>query len=332
MVAIESTTRNSLCNRSRHLPTSSTRKVEVAYIFPGQGSQYVGMGKDLYDNFPTAREVFDKANEILKFDIKKLCFEGPQEELSTTQNSQPAILTTSIAALKAYESSTLLNQYIPRFSLGLSLGEYTALVAAESISFEDALVLVRRRGEFMEEASRKNPGTLACIIGMDLDIVETLCKGIGCEIANLNCPGQIVVSGRTKNIELLASLAKAKGAKRVLMLDVNGPFHSSLMTLARDKLKDFIDKAQILLPRLSFISNVDAKIQGDPVKIKENLISQVNSKTLWEESVRLVVASGIKTFLEIGPGQVLKGLLKRIDPKLEVKNIGSQKDLQSLPI
>ena len=302
--------------------------VEAAYIFPGQGSQYVGTGKDLYDNFPAAREVFDKANEILKFDLKKLCFEGPQEELSTTQSSQPAILTASIAALKAYESSELFNQYIPKFSLGLSLGEYTALTAAGSLSFEDALVLVRKRGEFMEEASRKNPGKMACIIGMEREAVETLCKGIGCEIANLNCPGQIVVSGKTTNIELLAGLAKDKGAKRVLILDVSGPFHSSLMTPARDKLKIFIEKPQFQPPKISFVSNVDAKVQTDPARIKENLIAQVNSKTLWEDSVKLVAASGIKQFLEIGPGQVLKGLLKKIDPKLAVKNIATSQDLQ----
>jgi len=300
--------------------SDGNRMVEVAYIFPGQGAQAVGMGKDSYDNFPAAKEVFDKANSVLKIDIKKLCFEGPQEELSTTANSQPAILTASIAALRVYESSAFAGQFTPRFSLGLSLGEYTSLVAAESISFEDALTLVRKRGELMEEASRKNPGKMACILGMDINAVEDLCKGIGCEIANLNCPGQVVVSGKTNNIELLAGLAKNKGAKRVLMLDVSGPFHSSLMTPARDKLKDYIDKIQFLPPKLNFISNVDALGQTDPAKIKANLIAQINSKTLWEESVKLVARSGIKVFLEIGPGQVLKGLLKKIDPKLEVKN------------
>lgn len=301
--------------------------VDSAFIFPGQGAQYVGMGKDLYDNCPPAREVFDKANTILKFDLKKLCFEGPQEELQATHNSQPAILTASIAALKVFESSAVYSQFVPKFSLGLSLGEYTALVAAGCISFEDALVLVRKRGELMEDASRKNPGKMACVIGMDIKQVEELCKGFGCEIANLNCPGQIVVSGKTNNIELFASLAKDKGAKRVLMLEVSGPFHSSLMTPARDKLKDYIEKVQILPPKVSFISNVDAMAQTDPARIKENLISQVNSKTLWEESIRAVSQSGIKTFLEIGPGQVLKGLLKKIDPKLEVKNIGTLQDL-----
>jgi [acyl-carrier-protein] S-malonyltransferase len=300
-----------------------------ALIFPGQGAQVVGMGKDLYYACPQAREVFDKANAILKFDLKKLCFEGPKEELSTTNNSQPAILTASVAALKAFESSGLYAAYAPKFSLGLSLGEYTALVAAGSISFEDALILVRKRGDFMEESSRKNPGKMACVIGMELKAVEELCRGIGCEIANLNCPGQVVVSGKSNNVELFAGLAKDKGAKRVLMLEVSGPFHSSLMTPARDKLKDHIDKVQILPPNLQFISNVDAKAQADPVKIKENLIMQVNSKTLWEESVKLVAQSGVKTFLEIGPGQVLKGLLKKIDPKLGVKNIGTAQDMQA---
>jgi len=302
------------------------RMVDAALIFPGQGAQFVGMGDDLYKNFPQAKEVFDKANSLIKVDIKKLCFEGPAEDLSTTANSQPAILTASIAALRVFEASPLWADIVPKFSLGLSLGEYTALVAAGSISFEDALVLVRKRGELMDDASRKTPGKMACVIGMEIPLVESLCKGLGCEIANLNCPGQIVVSGKTTNIELFASLAKEKGAKRVIMLDVSGPFHSSLMTPARDKLKDFIDKVNILPPKIPFISNVDAKIQTDPIRIKENLIAQVNSRTMWEESIKTVAGNGIKTFFEIGPGQVLKGLLKKINPKLEVKNIGTAQD------
>ena len=302
--------------------------VDAGFIFPGQGAQFVGMGKDLYENFPQAREIFDKAGAILKFDLKKLCFEGPQDELSATKNSQSAILTTSIAALRAFEASAIYGEFTPRFSMGLSLGEYTALVAALSISFEDALILVRRRGELMEEASRKNPGKMACVMGMDMPAVEELCKGLGCEIANLNCPGQVVVSGKTDNIELFSGLAKDKGAKRVIMLDVSGPFHSSLMASARDKLKDYIEKVRFDAPRIPFISNVDAKVNADPEKIKANLISQVSSRTLWEESMRFASRAGIKTFLEIGPGQVLKGLAKKIDPKLEVRNIGTSQDIQ----
>ena len=301
--------------------------VDAAYVFPGQGAQYVGMGKELYDKSPAAKAAFDSASGLLKIDFKKLCFEGPQEELSSTENSQPAIFITSIAALKAYESSAFYSQFRPKFSLGLSLGEYTALVAAGSVSFEDALVLVRKRGELMAEASRKNPSKMACVIGMELGAVEELCKGIGCEIANLNCPGQVVVSGKTANIELLAGLAKDKGAKRVVMLDLSGGFHSSLMASAREKLAPYIEKIQVAPPKLSFISNVDANVHADPARIKGNLISQVTSKTLWEASVRLVTASGIKEFLEIGPGQVLKGLIRKIDPKLEVKTIGTAEDL-----
>ena len=310
--------------------SDSNRMVDAALIFPGQGAQYVGMGKDLYENYPQAKEVFDKANDILNIDIKKLCFEGPKEELVTTRISQPAILTASIAALKAFEASSYYPQITPKFSLGLSLGEYTALVAAGSIRFEDALILVKKRGELMEEASNKNPGKMACVIGMEINSVETLCKGIGCEIANLNCPGQVVISGKTANVELFTSLAKEKGAKRVLMLDVSGPFHSSLMISARDKLKEYIEKIQISQPNLAFVSNVDAKLQNDPAIIKENLITQVNSKTRWEESIKVVAGNGVKLFIEIGPGQVLKGLLKKIDPKLEVKNISTYQDIQSL--
>jgi len=306
--------------------------VDTAYIFPGQGAQAVGMGKDLYDNFPAARETIDRANTILKFDLKKLCFEGPAEELSTTSNSQPAILAVSIAALRAFQASEIFAQYTMKFSLGLSLGEYTALVAAGSLSYEDALVLVRKRGELMEEASRKNPGKMACVMGLDTKTIEELCKGFGCEIANLNCPGQVVVSGKTNAVELFASFAKDKGAKRVIMLDVSGPFHSSLMTYARDKLQDYINKIQFLAPNLSFVSNVDAAIQTDVAVIKENLIKQVNTKTMWEESIRTVAGSGVTTYLEIGPGQVLKGLLKKIDPKLIVKNVSTAQDLAPVTV
>ena len=312
--------------------SAGNRMVDTAYIFPGQGAQFVGMGKDLYDNFPAAREVLDKANGILKFVLKNLCFEGPQEELSTTSNSQPAILAASIAALKAFEASGLAAQYTPKFSLGLSLGEYTALVAAGCISYEDALVLVRKRGELMEEASKKNPGKMACVIGMEQAAIEELCKGFGCEIANLNCPGQVVVSGKTNNIELLASFAKDKGAKRVIMLEVSGPFHSSLMAPARDKLQDHINKIQFQAPKLSFVSNVDAAVQTDVAVIKDNLIKQVTTRTMWEESIKKVAASGISSYIEIGPGQVLKGLLKKIDPKLIVKNIGTAQDLAPVAV
>ena len=297
---------------------------KVAYIFPGQGAQYVGMGKELYEAYPEAKDIFDKANEILKFDLKKICFEGPQEELTATSNSQVAILVHSIASLKVLESSP--QKFELGFSLGLSLGEYSALVAADALSFEDGVKLVRKRGQFMEKAALKNPGKMACIIGMEPDELEKLCKGFGCEIANLNCPGQVVISGSTSSVELTANMAKEKGAKRVIMLEVSGAFHSSLMDPARDKLEVEINSVTFNKPKCPIISNVTATPTEDTEEIKRNLITQVNSKTLFEASMRYVASQGIKTYLEIGPGAVLKGLIRKIDKALQVKNIEKPSD------
>ena len=301
--------------------------VEAAYIFPGQGAQYVGMGKELYESYPQSREVFDKANEILKFDLAKLCFEGPKEELTATSNSQVAILVHSVAALKVLST---VHEFNPKFALGLSLGEYTALVASESLTFEDGLKLVRKRGQFMQQACEKNPGKMASIIGMELDEVEKLCKGFGCEIANLNCPGQVVVSGSASSVELASSIAKEKGAKRAVMLDVSGAFHSSLMTSAKEKLEKEINSVTFNPPKFPVISNVTAKPTQNPEEIKKNLVEQVNSRTLWNDSVQYVASQGIKTYLEIGPGTVLKGLMRRIDKSLNVINLEKPADFSTL--
>lgn len=298
--------------------------VDVAYLFPGQGSQYVGMGKELYDACPAAKEIFDKANEILNFDLTKLCFEGPKKDLTITSNCSVAILTHSIAALRVLETTRTQEQeqYIPKFALGLSLGEYSALIASGSLSFEKGLSLVQKRGKFMDMAAKKNPGKMVSIIGMTLEQVEEVCKGIGdLEVANLNCPGQIVVSGKTTNIELLAGLAKDKGAKRAIILDVSGAFHSSLMTPAREKLEKEIEKVTFNAPAYPIISNVTAKPTQDPAEIKQNLITQVNSRTVFGASIRHIAEQGIKTYLEIGPGTVLKGILRKIDKSLQVINI-----------
>ncbi len=299
--------------------------VDVAFIFPGQGSQYVGMGKELYESFPEAKEVFDSADKILKFPLTKLCFEGPKEELTETQNSQVAILVHSLASLRVLEAK-FPEKFFPKFSLGLSLGEYTALVAAGALSLEDAIKLVRKRGQYMQQASEKNPGKMASILGMDPGELEKLCKGFGCEIANLNCPGQVVISGSASSVELTANMAKEKGAKRAIMLEVSGAFHSSLMTSAKEKLEKEIETVTFNAPKFPVISNVTAKPAETPDEIKQNLITQVNSTTLWNDSVQHVMGQGIRTYLEIGPGSVLKGLLRKIDKALEVMNFEKPAD------
>ena len=314
-------------------------------LFPGQGSQSVGMGKQLYETQAAARWVFDKANEVLGRDIKKLCFEGPEADLQTTDNSQPAIFTTSIATLNVliekvkggpvgdegrefFTNDDIKN--IGSIAMGLSLGEPTSLVASGAMSFEDGLKFVENRGRFMEEASKKNAGKMACIMGLDLVKVEEICKGIGCQVANLNCPGQVVISGAATKVELASELAKNAGAKRAIMLKVSGAFHSDLMASAKDKLKKVLDDIEINEPVIDFISNLDAEVTRDPEKIKENLVNQLDNKTLWEASVKKASSMGITEYLEIGPGMVMKGLLKKIDNSLKVSSLHTTEDIDSL--
>ncbi len=307
----------------------------ICYIFPGQGSQYVGMGKDLYDNSAEAKTVFDQAEKILPgLSLKKLCFEGPIEKLTETANSQVAILVTSIAALQALGAVGTAQCAVPTLKAGLvccaglSLGEYSALVASGALEFQDAVRLVRRRGELMEEAARNNPGTMASILGMSAEDLKEVCMEAGAEIANLNSPGQIVISGKIEPVKKAMVLAEKKGAKKAILLNVSGPFHSSFMKEAALEFKEELDKTKFSSPKVPIVSNVTADYEKSPVDIKENLVKQLYSPVRWEESIIKISQDGCGTFLEIGPGKVLKGLLRRINPKLTVCNIEIIEDIK----
>ncbi len=300
----------------------------VCYIFPGQGSQYVGMGKDLYDNSPEAKAIFDQAENILPdLNLKKLCFEGPIEELTQTANSQAAILTVSIAALEA-----LGPRFKPVCCAGLSLGEYSALVAGSVLEFSDALKLVRRRGELMERSAKNNPGAMASVLGMSVDDLKEVCKNSGAEIANLNSPGQIVISGRKEDVQKAMALASEKGAKKTILLNVSGPFHSSFMKEAALEFRKELDKTRFSVPSIPIVSNVTADYEKGGDEIKENLVKQLYSTVRWEESIIKInrEKSACGAFFEIGPGKVLKGLLRRINPDLIVYNIETSEDIKKI--
>ncbi len=296
----------------------------VGYLFAGQGSQYVGMGKDLYDTFPAAKAVFDQADEVLGFSISQLCFNGPLEELTKTNNCQPAIVTMSIACWQAYLSR---HPEVDGYMAGLSLGEYSALVASGALKFADAVYLVRRRGEFMEEEAAKRPGKMLSVIGLDLAATREVCVKTGAEVANINCPGQIVVSGSTIAIEQAQVLAKEKGAKMAVPLEVSGAFHSSFMQGACAKLEQELGKIKINPPKWPVVCNVTGKPALDAAEIKQNLIRQVSSSVLWEDSMKLILSQGVNSFIEFGPGKVLKGLMRRIESSAQVINIEKSADI-----
>jgi len=302
--------------------------VKVAYLFPGQGAQYVGMGKALHDASPEARRCFETANQVLGFDLARLCFEGPERELTSTANSQPAILTVSVAALRALEARGGV-ALEPVAAAGLSLGEYSALVAAGALAFEDAVRVVRRRGELMEAASRQQPGTMCSVMGLAIEQVEAACRQAGAEVANLNAPGQVVISGRKEAVVAAAEAAKQAGGKAI-MLDVSGAFHSSLMAPAAKGLDEVLAATAMQPTRYAVLANVDAQPHADPAQIRQRLVRQLTSPTLWEQSMRALVQRGVTQYLEIGPGKVLRGLFRRIDAAATVTGIEAPEDLERL--
>ncbi len=296
----------------------------IAFLFPGQGSQAVGMGKELFEKFPIARQTFEEADEALGYKLSQVCFEGPEEQLRLTEITQPAILTVSIAALRVLEGKVPK----PSFVAGHSLGEYSAHVASGTMTFADAVRTVRNRGKYMQEAVPVGVGAMAAILGMELEKVAAICheaaQGEVCSPANINSPEQIVISGNTAAVERGTKLADERGAKRAKLLPVSAPFHCSLMKPAQDRLEPDLDKLKMQKPVYPVVCNVEASLVTDEIRARETLVAQVTGSVKWEPSMRLLIEKGVQTFVEIGPGKVLCGLMRQIDRSKTCLNVADE--------
>ena len=295
--------------------------MKTAYIFSGQGAQTVGMGKDLYENSPAAKAVFDKADEILGWSVSDVCFNGPAEKLTETKYCQVAIYTTSMACLAYYREKNGGDPDEVIGCAGLSLGEYSALAAAGFFTFEDGLKLLEQRALFMDEACRATTGGMASILAGDPAVIAEVCAECGIDVANLNCPGQIVISGDKEGVAKACAMLKEKGVKRALPLNVAGAFHSRLMASAGEKLRGPLAETPVAVPAIPVTQNFTGKFENDPAVIKENLAGQVAGSVRWEECVRAMIAAGAEQFVEFGPGNVLTGLVKRTDATKQLVNI-----------
>ena len=300
---------------------------KIALIFPGQGSQVVGMGKDLADKYPVARQTFQEADDALGFNLSQVCFEGPEEQLRLTEITQPAILTASIAALRVLET----RMAKPCFVAGHSLGEYSAHVAAGTFTFADAIRTVRNRGKYMQEAVPVGVGAMAAILGMELEKVALVCQdaaqGEVCSPANINSPEQVVISGNTAAVERAAKLADERGAKRAKLLPVSAPFHCSLMKPAQDRLAEDLKELRMNKPVYPVACNVEAEFVSDEVRAFDTLVRQVTGSVKWDQCMRLLIAQGVDTFIEVGPGKVLCGLMRQIDRSKTCFNVGDDASL-----
>jgi [acyl-carrier-protein] S-malonyltransferase len=296
--------------------------MSLAFIFPGQGSQYAGMGKDLAEQFPAARQVFEEADAALGFAISEMCFNGPAESLGLTENTQPAILTTSIAALRALEAQDFAK---PDFVAGHSLGEYSALVAAGALSLEDAVRIVRTRGRYMQEAVPVGEGAMAAILGAGLESIRAACveasEGQVCGPANINSPGQVVIAGHAAAVDRAVALLKERGAKRAVKLNVSAPFHSALMKPAQERLASYLANVSFSDLAVPVVTNVDARPVNAGEEARDALIRQVAAPVRWLESVEFLIQQGVQAFIELGPGKVLSGLVRQIDRSVRCVNV-----------